>query len=458
VWASRAAAAIEGEHATPDVFIARRAALAVERLSNREPGLRRVLAAVTWRPWVGWALALLALATGFVTDAIGADQRVNILAPPLLAVIVWNLAVYAALVAHGAARLARRRAPRPGPLARALGQLAHARVSSELIDRAPPPTAAFLRDWMRASAPLTAARIGRVLHVAALAFALGALGGLYLRGLALEYRAGWQSTFLGADHVHALVSSVLGPASTLTGIPIADPARLASIRFPASDGENAAPWILLYGATVALAVLVPRLLLALAGRWREARTARRFPLALDDEYFMRLIRAHRGEAAAAHVLPYAIELAPQATLALHALLTKVFGAGTQVSVAATTEFGSEDALVENPLPSSPPSLVAALFALTATPEPEHHGAFISALSKHIPPGITFIMLVEESEFRKRFGAVPGRIDERRDAWNRMLATVGHAPVFIDLLASDPDSAERAFSAALDRAANAAITA
>ncbi len=457
-WASRAAATIEGEHATAEVFVARRAALAVERLGGREPGLRRVLAAMTWRPWVGWALALLALASGFVSDAIGTGQRVNILAPPLLAVIVWNLAVYVGLAAHGAARLVRRRPPAPGPLARALGQFAHACASGELIDHATRPSAAFLRDWMRASAPLTAARVGRVLHVAAFAFALGALGGLYLRGLALEYRAGWQSTFLGVEHVHTLISILLGPASTLTGIPIADQARLASIRFPAGPGENAAPWIHLYGTTVALAVLVPRLLLALVGRWREVRMARRFPLALDDGYFRRLVRAHRGEASAVHVLPYAIELAPQATLALHALLTKVCGAGTQVSVAATTQFGGEDALPADPPPSRSPSLVAALFALTATPESENHGAFINSVRKHMPVWTPLIVLVEESAFRKRFGATPGRIDERRAAWNHMLAAIGHEPAFIDLLASDLDSAELALSAALDRTGTAAIPA
>jgi hypothetical protein len=457
-WASRAAAEVEGEHATAGALVARRAALAVERLGGREPGLRRVLGAVTWRTWVGWAFAALALAAGVLSDAVGPGQRVNVLAPPLLAVIAWNLAVYVALAAHAAARLVRRPPRAPGLLARTLGQFAHARASGEAIGRAAPPGAAFLRDWTRASAPLTAARVARVLHVAAFALALGALGGLYLRGLVLEYRAGWESTFLRVEHVHALLRAVLGPASQLTGIPIADPLRLASIRFPGSAGENAAPWIHLYGVTVALVVLAPRLLLALASRWREVRLARRFPLSLDDPYFLALVRAMRGEVAVVRVLPYAVELTPQATLALHALLTKACGGNAQVEVATTTEFGGEDALRAPAQPGTPPTLVAALFASSATPEPEHHGAFVAAARASLPAAARLVVLIDESAFRSRFAATPGRIDERRAAWSRMLAFAGLEPVFVDLAASDASDAGRALAAALDRPATATMSA
>jgi hypothetical protein len=457
-WASRAAAEVEGEHAPADALVARRAALAVERLGSRDPAVHRALGAITWRPWVGWALALLALVTGLLSNEAGARQHVNILAPPLLAVIAWNLAVYVALAAHGAARLVRRQASAPGLLGRALGRVAHARASSELVQRAAPPSAAFLHEWMRASAPLTAARVARVLHVAAFAFALGALAGLYLRGLVLEYRAGWESTFLGVDQVHRLISVLLGPASDLTGIPIADQARLASIRLPAGAGENAAPWIHLYGVTVLLLVLVPRLLLAFVSRWREMRLVRHFPLALDDGYFQRLARAHRGEAAVVSVLPYAIELAPQAALALHALLTQVLRANAHVNIAPTTQFGGEDAAVAGTPPGTSPALVATLFALTATPEPENHGAFITAVRKLFAAQTPLVVLVDESAFRQRFGTTPQRIEERRGAWNRMLAPAGLKPVFIDLMAADAGEAERALTAALDRTGKAPIRA
>lgn len=456
-WASSAAAAVEGERAPLDIHIARRAALAIERLAGREPKLRRMLAAVTWRPWIGWALALIALVAGLAGltgDAMNGGKSINILAPPLLALLAWTLAVYLMLGARALLRVASRRASAPGALARALARLAHGSASSRLTEHVTGAAAHFLHDWARASSALTAARVARILHVAAVTFALGALAGWYLRGLALEYRAGWESTFLDAQSVHTLLGVVLGPASRLTGIDIGDEAGLAAIRFSVGSGENAAPWIHLYAVMIALVVLLPRALLALASRWRESRLVARFPLPLDDIYFQRLGRAHRGEAAAAHVLPYSVQLTPQTILGLNRLLTRTFGSDTQLDIARTTDFGDEDTLGELPLADRPLALVAALFALTATPEAENHGAFVTALARRVPDATPFLVIVEESAFRQRFAREPVRLAERRAAWRRMLVAIHHEPLFVDLSDPDPTEAERALHAALDLAAKA----
>jgi hypothetical protein len=64
------------------------------------------------------------------------------------------------------------------------------------------------------------------------------IAGLYVRGLAFEYRATWESTFLDATTVHWLLAGLLAPGSMLTGIATPGAAHLESIRAPAS--ENAA--------------------------------------------------------------------------------------------------------------------------------------------------------------------------------------------------------------------------
>ena len=71
------------------------------------------------------------------------------------------------------------------------------------------------------AAPLATARIALCLHAAAATLALGLMGGMYLRGLVLDYRAGWQSTFLQADTVQAVLSTALAPATA----PPASPCR-----------------------------------------------------------------------------------------------------------------------------------------------------------------------------------------------------------------------------------------
>jgi hypothetical protein len=107
--------------------------------------------------------------------------------------------------------------------------------------------AAFTAAWTERAAPLYAVRAARVLHLAAAVFAAGVLTGMYVRGLAFEYRASWESTFLGPETVYALLAFALAPGAWLTGIGVPDVAHIASIRTGADPGsENAALWLHLY--------------------------------------------------------------------------------------------------------------------------------------------------------------------------------------------------------------------
>jgi hypothetical protein len=249
---------------------------------------------------------------------------------------------------------------------------------------------------------------------------------------------------------------VLGPAAAIGGIGLPDEAGLAAIRFGVSPGENAARWIHLYAITMALFVLAPRALMALGHFLRERRLARRFPLALDDGYFQAIARAQHGVAAAIRILPYSYRPGAQAALGLNALMLRVFGPKSEVSVAPTVAFGEEDALDPALFPDAPVALVAALFPLTATPERENHGAFIEAVAARLPQATPFALLIDESAFRQRFdepgGAGAARRDERRAAWQRMLAASGREPVFVDLDAQTFSDAECALRAVLDNAA------
>ena len=105
-------------------------------------------------------------------------------------------------------------------------------------------------------------------------------------------------------------------------------------------------------------------------------------------------------------------------------------------------------------PQAPVALVAALFPLTATPERENHGAFIEAVAARLPQATPFALLIDESAFRQRFdqsgGAGAARRDERRAAWQRMLAASGREGVFVDLEAQDYTDAARALRAAIDK--------
>ncbi|MCM5569593.1 DUF2868 domain-containing protein [Burkholderiaceae bacterium FT117] len=452
-WASRTAAQAEGEQAPVDVFVARRARVALQRIAEREPAAGRLARALAWRPWTAWAAAAAALALGVAADAAGASQRINLLAPPLLALLLWNLAVYLAIAARalgagaGAGPIARvfARAARSG-LAR-LRPRPGAGDASEALAR-------FARDWTAASAALNAARVARALHVAAIAFACGALTGLYLRGLAFEYRAGWESTFLEAGSVAAILGLVLGPASALTGIALPDAAALQAMRFP-GPGVVAAPWIHLYAVTTGLVVVLPRLALALRSAVVERRLAADFPIPLDEPYFAALTRSLRGQPTRVLVQPYNLQPSDAARRALQALATRLFGPAARLQMLAPVPYGDEDATGDRLPEGEPPAAAIALLSITATPETETHGRFLAGMAGALAPAVPLIALVDESAFIARFGqddAATRRLAERRQAWTRMMASGGHALAFVDLERDDPSAIERAAGAALAEAA------
>jgi hypothetical protein len=138
--------------------------------------------------------------------------------------------------------------------------------------------------WAQHALPLSIKRWSVLLHAAAAALGLGLIASLYLRGLVLDYRAGWESTFLDAASVQQLLNTLLGPAALFTGVAVPDVAPLQLAPGVAAQA-SAAPWIHLYGATLLLAVVLPRTVLALLAAARARWQARHFTLPLDTPYF-----------------------------------------------------------------------------------------------------------------------------------------------------------------------------
>jgi len=453
-WAGRAAAEVVGEGAGDSAFVARRARLAIERVGEQHPALRRALRALRWRPWVGTAVVAAAFVVGAAVDRIGGAERINLLAPPVFGLLVWNLAVYAIL----AAALLRRAPAGGGPLRRALVRLsggADAAAPDIALrgrgrDAAGAALAAAIgsvtRAWAALAAPLYGARAARILHLAAAALALGLIAGLYVRGLAFEYRATWESTFLDAPAVRRLLAVALAPGAFATGLPVPEVRHVAAIRAPAS--ENAALWLHLMAATVAVVVVIPRAALAAVAWLIERRRAARMRVPLDAPYFQRLLRGYRG-GGGVEIVPYSYAIADAARDGLHTVLARVFDGSAAPAWQPVAPYGDEERIAAL-APPAPGTSTVALFNLAATPEAEAHGAFLTALATRGGDGAPAAAIVDESAWRARWPGDAARLGERRDVWRALCAAHGVAPVFVDLAAPDVGAAERAFDAAFAR--------
>jgi hypothetical protein len=439
---ARWSASERGEEASAERFIEKRAELLAGKLAERERGLREATRALAWRPWLGVALPLAAFAFGAYFQQVGDRQHINVLAFPLVTIVAWNLVVYVLLAARLAFGLARERRPPHGPRRWLAG--AAQRGARRLRGVAAAAFASFMEEWSRASAPLLMARAGRVLHLAAALLAIGAIAGLYVRGLVYEYRAGWESTFLEAPQVHALLSFLLGPAASALGAPFPAVAEVEALRWPAATGESAARWIHWYALTVAALVVLPRLALAALARLRERQLRRRFPLALDEPYFRRLLAGFSPYPVQLRALPYSYTVDEASLHGLRQASRALLGDNAEVALRPVVPFGAESsAAVGLDTTDRTVGLSVALFNLASTPEHENHGAFLDSLRAATGPRL--VALVDEAPYRRRLGDAPAareRLAERRAAWSGFCSARAVHVAFVDLAAPDLAQLER----------------
>ena len=455
--ASRAAAELarwraseQRQPATAESFIERRATLLAETLPRRFPAIARAASAFDWPAWFGLTLPAVAFALGAVLEHIADRQHVNIIAFPLLAIMLWNVVVYLLLLLRLLMRVGGLRVDLRGP--RRWLTARSERSMRNLTGSSAASVAHFATQWSALVAPLMAARTARVLHLAAALFAIGAVAGLYVRGLVFEYRAGWESTFLDPPTVHAILSFFLSPAAQLLGIPFPSVDQIAALRFTngVPGSASAAVWIHLYAVTVSAIVIVPRLLLALMAGWRVTRRLQGFTFDINEPYFRRLAGSFTSGTARLCVIPYSYTVEDAASNGLRAVAVALLGDDAEVTLRSPVTFGAEHSVGQTPSSDPPATLTLALFSLAATPENENHGAFLKAL-RSASPAARLAVLLDESGYRRRLGTQAGaeaRLEERRSAWRYFCRSLALDAVFADLSAPDLPALERGFERVL----------
>lgn len=278
----------EGEPVTPEHFLDVRARRILAAIGGRNPGLFALQEPRAWQHWLAWGTPLAALILGVLTDVIANPHRVDLVSLPLLGIVAWNLVVYLALIAGWASTRRGEHRPLLAGLGRWTdGERALRRGSGNLRANV---TALFHLRWYQVTQGLHVQRIARVLHLAAAGWAVGVALSLLARGLVVEYRVGWESTFLGASQVHAILSALRLPALLLFPFQPFSVQEVAALQFSQGGGAvGGARWVLMYVALLMVVVVVPRLLLAAVAWWRERRLSRHLPLDLGEPYFQRLI-------------------------------------------------------------------------------------------------------------------------------------------------------------------------
>lgn len=356
---------------------------------------------------------ILAILLGLVSNQLGAGRHINILAVPLLGMLLWNLVVYLINIFRGCFKT-------PSiELTWLLGLLPKQKSEKSPFALV---SASFARNWAAATSAMTLASLRSILHFAAAGFAVAMVAGMYVQGLAYEYRAVWQSTFLDANAVQNLVNAILGPAASLIGKQVPDVTAMQWAGNP-DDGQNAAIWIHLYGLTIALFIVVPRLILG--GMWAlRSRTeyAAIHVKEIAPAYFERLLAEARGDAISVKVVPHSFAPDEAFHQTIRDVLSEQVGGPVGVDWAEPIAFGEEAEFVESL--DEPPRNLTLLFNFSTTPEEEVHGDLARALTEKLDGKPAQLrVLLDASAFdakRKSLADFRERRQTREQAWRRML--------------------------------------
>ncbi|MGE8317641.1 MAG: DUF2868 domain-containing protein [Comamonas sp.] len=408
-------------------------------------------------PWIPLAIVAGALLVGFAGHRIADPHRVNLLSLPLLALVAWNLLMYAWLLLHGAWAWLRRAPQAAAPLV----PTAQAEAAAPASASAAPPwwqrlsgkrwqplrgnplrkmALAFEKNWWNLARNARHAQWLQWLHLGAAMLALGALASLWTTGLTNAYQVGWESTFLSAEQVQRLLNALFWPAQALLH---ASPWSLADIQ--ALQGWVANPavppvpnrmftppsigaqWVVAYSTLLAAVVIVPRTLLAL-WQWARARWLRnRLPLPWRQAYFQDLLRDFGGLATTLRITPYNLAPSPERQQVLQAWVAQQHGAGAQLQWQNTVRYG-------DPLPPAAGQAVAdgaqpvLLLSLAATPEAEVHGVLLAEARERWGSGAQVWLWAQD--FAERNRATPRRLQEREQLWREFVRPYGLAATIL----------------------------
>ncbi len=404
--------------------------------------------------WMPLAVLLGALVIGFCMHRFTDPHRVDLLAPSLLGIVLWNLLVYVWMLLAWVRSLLRSGHAAPVMLQPAnstspttaaqdvggwRGKL-RARMPAMGGSGLRKMALSFERNWWQINARSRHAQWLLWLHLGAAMMAVGALASLWATGLTNEYQVGWESTFLSAGTVHSLLNSIFAPVQYLFGAAPWTLAEIESLRGWVSNATTPPPaermvhfskgqqWVIAYTALLGTFVIAPRLLLAL---WQGARLwwlNRHVQLPLTHPYFQSLQRDFGGLAVTLHVLPYSFEITNERKQALESWVATQYGAGAHLVIEPALAYGAKLPSAASVAGKGDDTAAVLLINMAATPEAEIHGELLQTARERW--GQNAAIWLWTQDFAERNTGAPKRVQERRELWGEFVRQAGLGAVWV----------------------------
>lgn len=426
--ASLRAAHTVGEGADPVKLLTERAKIVLRETAER--GINTKLSTKARLPnFFSPLFILLAFVLGGLTDRIASPEHiVNLLSPPYWTVILWNLLVYCALFCCAIGLVGTSSNHFALPLRSSL--IAFVEKASFSTLRRKGYKAHFYAEWTQFVSPLVRMHVARTLHFAALAFTLGIVASLLVRGFGTAYWAGWESTWLAEspesvktfiDYTYGLIPAVgpLLPMPDLATVTEMRADRLPYLETPIS----AAPWLLRMMILIGILVIIPRLVFAVFDTWRMRRFKANTTLVIDAPYFGNILEQCAQDAVIGNLVVIKSTTNRPERNANIALFCRHWGEADDSCVHAV-DFNDEEAALHALPQGHRKPVVLIWFDGMETPEDDVHGAIIdrARVAYEKQNSAVVATLVDLRVFSERFASMPERIKERETVWTRLGAS------------------------------------
>lgn len=386
--------------------------------------------------YFGYVLCFGAFLFGFGLDALSNPQQtINLLAPPILLFLIWQLFSYIFL------------------LVRPWRWFSHDPIQTPALFRL---WEKLHQKWMlprsyvnlfcqieRIRRPVTILEWQRLWHLASLFLALGIILGIAWQGIGTEFTIGWTSTWFKnyPDRIGQLLAALYthSPFTLWSGeIPQAQDIALLNLhRHPAGSPE-AAFWLFRFMRLIVLWVVIPRLCFALWCSWKLRSVRKNLVLPIDTPYYQAILNIQT------RVTPKTLTLfyAPMRRHTLTAL-TQLQNLLSSHAVFTQIDTHVMDYWRWNELPSlsqeQEKGYIAFLMPAQSTPEEEVHGRLLRATKNAYPQAQCAVWVIVDELYR-RFARQDARIQSRLTLWEKFILRHQMTPLWLRL--QNPETQER----------------
>lgn len=380
---------------------------------------------VTVRGRWSWGIAgwIGALVIGYAVSGLGQAAEFNLLALPLVGVLLWN-----AIIMGLSLILEFKPAPKASRGSSFLEWLANVVTPVANERQADGETLTGLtvdqRFALLASAPALERlqrRLRAWMHVAAAILALGSVIGLYARGWAQEYRAVWESTLLSETSAQQFFGTLFKPAASVLklDLPLEALPDMHRTGGQAKVPAPALPWIHLYAGTLFLLIMLPRLGLAGLTLLRAHQVLEKRLRTLGwRTYLKRTLRAVEGGQEVITLLIHATDATPTHRDVWARGVRERFGAMIEPEM-IHVPLGDEDDFAAAWKPVNARAVV--IFNLATTPEAEVQRRFVQDLKQTLMAhhqDAELIVLLDATSIGNRWS--PDKLAVREKLWTDLL--------------------------------------